>query len=133
MNDDSLSRRYCVLTEGEDNELYECTVLPGAARVLDPTSIIPVTMEYDHNNIIGSANGFLRAGVIDGIAKITFNIRFNKESGLTHDDVSRLRPGVYLSDVYKFKQPGQHLDWVTDGLIREISFYDPRPAALKII
>lgn len=133
MNDDSLSRRYCVLTEGEDNQLNNCTVLPGASRVLDPTSIIPVTLSYDHEKIIGAANGFARAGVLDGIAKITFNIRLKKDAGLTHDDLRHLKPGVYLTNIFKFKQPGEHLEWVTDGLIREISFYDPRPPAIKVM
>jgi len=129
---ESLSKRYVVLTEGESNQLYQCIVLPGASRVLAPTSIIPVTLGYDHSQLVGSANGFTRAGVIDGIAKITFNIRLKSDGGLTHDDLAKLKPGVFLASVFKFRHPGQHLDWVTDGIIKEISFYDPRPPALKI-
>lgn len=134
MNDDRLSRRYVVLTEGEDKLSSNfCTVLPGASRVLDPCAIIPVTMDYDHGVIIGAANGFSRAGVQDGIAKITFNIRLKKDGGLTHDDLVKLKPGVYLTNIFKFKQPGEHLEWVTDGLIREISFYDPHPPTIKVM
>lgn len=132
MSEESLTRRYVVLTEGESNQLNGCIVLPGATRVLAPTSILPVTLEYDHTRSIGTAHGFIRAGVIDGIAKITFDVRLFKEGGLTHDDLRRYKPGVYLNDVFKFRQPGQHLDWITDGLIREISFYDPTPPAIIV-
>lgn len=127
-----ISQRYVVLTEGEDNQRNNCTILPGAARVLAQTSIIPVTLDYDHGRIIGSANGFARAGTIEGRTKITFSIRLSASSGMTHDDLRPLKAGVFLTDVFKFRQPGQHLDWVTDALIREISFYDPRPPAMVI-
>lgn len=132
MSEDSLSRRYVVLTEGESNQLNGCIVLPGATRVLDEYSIIPVTLGYDHEKVIGSAHGFARAGVIDGIAKITFSVRLKKDGGLTHDDLRKYKPGVYLTNVFKFREPGQHLDWVTDGIIRSISFYDPSPPAIVV-
>lgn len=132
MSEESLSRRYVVLTEGEDDYRHNCTILPGASRVLVPTSILPVTTNYDNSAVLGTATGFQRAGVIEGIAKITFSIRFNKESGLTHDDVTNLKPGVFLTNVYRFRQPGQTMDWITDALIREISFYDPRPPAIRM-
>jgi hypothetical protein len=130
MSDVNLNRRYVVLTEGRvafNNHI----VLPGAARVLDNYSILPVTMGYEHESIIGSAHGFARAGVIDGIAKITFNIRLISGSGLTHDDLVSLKPGVFMTNVFAYQQPGENEKWITDGLIQEISFYDPRPPAVK--
>lgn len=132
MSETEKDRRYVILTEGEDNQRNNCVVLPGACRVVSPTSIIPVTQGFDHEKLIGSAYDFARAGVIDGEARITFTVRLSKESGLTHDDLSRLKPGTHLTNVFKFRQPGHHLDWVTDGIIREISFYDPNPSGLRL-
>lgn len=129
---ESLSRRYCVLTEGQSEGIKGHLVLPGAVRMPCDQDILPVTLDYKHDRIIGAAGGFARGGVIDGISKITFDIRFNSTSGVDHDFVRPLVPGVYISSVFAFQEPGEHLKWITDGIIREISFYDPRPPAIKV-
>lgn len=129
---DRLSKRYTVLTEGESGGIKGHLVLPGSVRMPCDQDIVPVTLDYKHDRIIGAAGGFNRAGVIDGISKITFDIRFTEASGVDHDFVRPLVAGVYISSVFAFQQPGEHLKWITDGIIREVSFYDPRPPAIKV-
>lgn len=127
-----LSRRYTVLTEGESGGIKGHLVLPGSVRMPHDHDIVPVTLDYKHDRIIGAAGDFARSGVLDGICKITFAIQFNSASGIDHDFVRPLSAGLYISDVFSFQQPGEHLKWITDGIIREVSFYDPRPPAIKV-
>lgn len=128
-----LSRRYVVLTEGRE-DIPGFIVLPGSVRMPHDTDIIPVTLNYKHDRVIGAATDFQRAGVIDGMSKITMAVRFSDASGLTHDDVAKLKAGVYINHIFAYN-PFEVIfkgKYITDGIIQEVSFYDPKPPAYMV-
>lgn len=132
MTNESLSKHYMVLNEGREI-LNGHIVLPGAVRMPAGQDSVPVTTNYKHELVIGEANGFTRTKVGEGSCNVICNVSLRADCLLTHDDLRKLKAGVFLSNIFAYKQPGEHEMWITDGLIREISFYDPTPPAVKFM